>query len=172
MFCDYCGAELSPNAAACLECGRRTAPFRALPPADAVENLRRQWITYCRVRLYGGLLLTLQILGWLHMIDSRMKLLNARANGRGELFEHPAMLNVALAVLFFVGILGIVWAIVGFAGTRGLAQRSAAGRRRASLMAALTLLDVPFGTVLAILVLRAIARVDPSQPPKATAASQ
>jgi len=62
--------------------------------------------------------------------------------------------------VFFCGILGIVWGIVGMVGTRGLAQETPAGRDLARLMATIALLDVPFGTVLSIFVLRGIARVN------------
>ena len=161
MFCDRCGAEINRTAAACLECGHRTIPYRALPPAAALENLCRQWVAYCRIRLYGGLLLTVQLLAWLHLLDAQLEPLRSGGNARG--LHPPDPRSAALAVMFLVGILGIFWAILGFIGTRGLTEGSAAGRRRASLVAAITLLDVPFGTVLAILLLRAIARVNQSE---------
>lgn len=166
MFCDSCGAEFNRKAGACPVCGWRPAPFQALPPAAALENLRKQWVTYCRVRLYGGLLLTLQILGWLYMIDAEMQRVNARVSTRGQPMRHAEPLNFAMGMLCFVGILGIVWATLGFMGTRALAEESAAGRRRAAILATILLLDVPFGTVLSILLLRAIARVDALPPPQ------
>jgi len=164
MFCDYCGAELTRGTAACISCGRAPARYRALPPALALENLRRQWISYCRVRLYGGLLITLQILGWLYALDSERRAIDRGEIRRGAPLHDPGLLKIALAVLFFVAVLGIVWAIVGFIGARALAENSTAGRRLASLMATVLLLDVPFGTVFAILVLRAIARIEASPP--------
>lgn len=170
MFCDYCGVEIDRKASACPECGRRMAPFRALPPVAALENHRSQWVAYSRIRLYGGLLLSLHLLGWLYLIGSAMEQVN-RA-GRGRPLENPIPFDFGFGVLFFIGFLGIVWAIVGFIGARAIAEETPAGRQRASLMAAILLLDVPFGTVLGIVILRAIARVNELQAAKPLAKSQ
>lgn len=162
MFCDYCGAELRRNSAACLECGRPAAAFRPLPPVAALDNLRGQWVAYSRIRLYGGFLLTLQILGWLHLVFSHPR----EWDSAGRAAPHVFPFDAAFAVVFFVGILGIVWGIVGYVGTRGLAKDTPSGRQLASVMATIALLDLPFGTVLSIFVLRAIARVNAAQPEK------
>jgi hypothetical protein len=161
MFCDHCGAALPRRGAPCPECGRRADAFRALPPAAALENLRGQWVAYSRIRLYGGLLLSLQILAWLDAALSPVRGFNPPGGGAGLPSHIP--FHVGFAVVFFCGILGIVWGIVGMVGTRGLAQETPAGRELARLMATIALLDVPFGTVLSIFVLRGIARVNAMQ---------
>jgi hypothetical protein len=168
MFCDHCGAELKRKSAACPECGRATAGFRVLPPIAALENLRGQWVTYSRIRLYGGLLFTVQILGWLHLVFSHPR----NWESAGDAARHPFPFDAVFAMVFFVGILGIVWGIVGFVGTRGLAQETSSGRKLASVMATIALLDVPFGTVLSIFVLRAIARANSSHPEKSRMVQQ
>jgi hypothetical protein len=158
MFCDQCGAEVPRRGAPCPECGRRSAGFRALPPAAALENLRGQWVTYARVRMYGGLLLSLQIVGWLRATFPPIQEFNPPGGGAGHASHVP--LDLSIIVVFFFGVLGIVWGIVGIVGTRALAQETRAGRDLARLMATIALLDVPFGTVLSILLLRGIARVN------------
>jgi hypothetical protein len=160
MFCDQCGTELPRRGAPCPECGRRAAGFRALPAAAALENLRGQWVTYSRIRMYGGLLITVQILGWLHLVYSPLRRVNPSGDAAGASLHEGVPLPIVFAVVFCFGILGIVWGIVGFVGARGLAQETPAGRELAALMATIALLDVPFGTVLSILVLRGIARVN------------
>jgi zinc-ribbon domain len=156
MFCDHCGAELSRNAAACSACGRPAAAFRALPPIAALDNLRGQWVTYSRIRLYGGLLFTVQVLAWLHMVVSHLQ----DWESAGGAAPHSDPFGAVFGMVFFIGILGIVWGILGYVGTRALKQDTPSGRQLASVMAVIALLDVPFGTVLSILVLRAIARVN------------
>lgn len=168
MFCDHCGTELPRNAAACLQCGRPITAFRVLPPIAALDNLRGQWVAYSRIRLYGGFLFTLQILGWLRLVFSHP----GELDFAGRAAPHAFPFDAAFAVIFFVGILGIVWGIVGFVGTRALARDTTSGRHLASVMAAIALLDVPFGTILSIFVLRAIARVNAAQPQKSQAAQQ
>lgn len=160
MFCDHCGTELPARGASCPECGRRAAGFRALPPVAALENLRGQWVSYARVRMYGGLLLSLQIWGWLEATLSPARGFNPPGGGAGQAPLSVVPLHLTIAVVFFCGILGIVWGIVGAVGTRGLAQNTPAGRELARRMATIALLDVPFGTVLSIFVLRGIARVN------------
>ncbi len=160
MFCDHCGTELPARGAPCPGCGRRATGFRALPPAAALENLRGQWLAYSRVRMYGGLLLSLQIWGWLEATLSSAHGFNPPGGGAGQSSHSVVPLHVTIAVVFFCGILGIVWGIVGAVGTRGLAQDTPAGRELARRMATIALLDVPFGTVLSIILLRAIARVN------------
>ena len=160
MVCDQCGTALPRRGAPCPECGRRAEAFRALPPVAALENLRGQWVAYSRIRLYGGLLLSLQILAWLEAILSPLQGFNPPGGGAGQASHSVIPFHVGFAVVFFCGILGIVWGIVGMVGTRGLAQETTAGRDLARLMATIALLDVPFGTVLSIFVLRGIAQVN------------
>ncbi len=160
MFCDHCGTELPRGGVPCPGCGRRSAGFRALPPVAALENLRGQWVAYARVRMYGGLLLSLQIWGWLEATLSSARGFNPPGGGPGSASHSVVPLHLTVAVVFFCGILGIVWGIVGAVGTRGLAQETPAGRELARRMATIALLDVPFGTVLSIILLRAIARVN------------
>jgi hypothetical protein len=160
MFCDQCGTEMSRRAAACPECGRRPASFRALPAEAALENLRGQWVAYSRIRMYGGLLISVQILGWLHLIFAPLRGFNPAGSEAGRVAHFDIPLYVGLVVVFFFGILGIVWGIVGFVGTRGLAQGTQAGRPLATTMATIAMLDVPFGTVMSIFVLRGISRVN------------
>jgi hypothetical protein len=158
MFCDQCGTALPRRGAPCPECGRRAAGFRALPPVAALENLRGQWVTYARVRMYGGLFIAFQILISLQLTLSPARGFNPPGGEAGSASHVP--FDLSIAVFIFFGVLGVVWGIVGIVGTRALAQETRAGRDLARLMAAIALLDLPFGTVLSILVLRAIARVN------------
>src|SRR5208282_4231467 len=127
MFCDHCGTELPARGAPCPACGRRAAGFRALPPAAALENLRGQWVAYARVRMYGGLLLSLQIWGWLEAALSSARGFNPPGGGAASASHSVVPLHVTVAVVFFCGILGIVWGIVGSVGARGLAQGTPVG---------------------------------------------
>ncbi|HKM90368.1 MAG TPA: hypothetical protein VJX29_07130 [Candidatus Acidoferrales bacterium] len=137
-----------------------------MPPAAALENLRGQWVAYARVRMYGGLLLSLQIWGWLEAALSSARGFNPPGGGAASASHSVVPLHVTVAVVFFCGILGIVWGIVGSVGARGLAQGTPVGRELARRMATIALLDVPFGTVLSIFLLRGIARVNALPAPK------
>jgi hypothetical protein len=110
--------------------------------------------------MYGGLLLSLQMWGWLEAVLSSPRGFNPPGGGAGPASHSVVPLHVTVAIVFFLGVLGIVWGVVGMVGTRALAQETRAGRDLARLMATIALLDVPFGTVLSIILLRAIARVN------------
>ena len=168
MFCDHCGAELARNAAACLQCSRPAPGFRSLPPQAALDNLRSQWVAYSRIRLYAALLFSVQIVAWLHLVLSSLQSSSSSGRPSPQLFPF----DVLFFLVFYVGILGIVWGIVGYVGTNALAQDTPSGRQLASLMAALALLDVPFGSVLSFFILRAIARVNAQPPAKTPPPSQ
>jgi len=147
MFCNHCGGTLQAGQSFCASCGKPVAPGPVGAPVGApvfaprvagrvakhLSALAVLWIAVSAYRLIGA--------GGLFTVGRFMR----RNIGWGHDPAHflPAIFPAIGMVLFFT-------AIVGFACGWGLLQRKSWARVLALVLAALALLDPPFGTALGI----------------------
>ena len=137
MYCDRCGTQLPDNARFCSTCGKALLGFAAAAAAPAGTG---------RVGRH------IRILGILWLILSGFRLIPGLA--MMAMFGSPRFIP---GVPFFVhnivsgiGFLFVAGAVVGLAAGWGLIQREPWARMLAIVTGVLNLVDIPFGTALAI----------------------
>ena len=134
MFCDHCGAKLSAGAQTCPSCGKSfAASIPMMPPKRGIAG---------HVRLLGILWIAH---GALHVFPGIM--LNALFSSRVLPPEVPAFVTGLLPLigtyLLFTGAVSVITGI-------GLLMRQSWARIAALIIAAISLISIPFGTALGI----------------------
>ena len=134
MFCDRCGANLTPASRFCPTCGKSFAPV-AQPQAPEyrvsrhVRNLGILWMVYSAIHLIPGLILQ----SMPHWLPFR--------------YDYPFFLGGIFraigAMLMLKGVLGL---IAGW----GLLDRQPWARMLAIVLGFLSLIHMPFGTAIGI----------------------
>ena len=144
MFCDHCGTRLSPGAGFCTSCGKS---FVALMPpkrgiAGHIRLLGILWIANGALTVFPGLFL--------------MAFLSRR-------ILPPEVPFFVSGILPFIGgmllLSGVACVIAGI----GLLTRQGWARMASLIVAALSLVSVPFGTALGIYTMWALLPADHEQ---------
>ena len=153
MYCSGCGQALAAGQQVCSQCGRPVAL-----PAPPVPNLAFELTNYAnRVRalstvwfIYGGLVLVTGMIG----LSFASSFFN---NGFGPWMRGPwAHGNFPFGPGFGPAILHIVWlktvglTVLAVGAGWGLIEHAPWGRILAIVAAFLNLLNIPFGTAIAI----------------------
>lgn len=131
MFCDKCGTKLGADAKACPACGKPLVPF--MPPTRGIAG---------HVRLLGILWIAY---GALHMIPGLLMYTIAGAN-----FLPPEVPRFARNI---IGVIAAMFLVTGAGGVvvgAGLLMRQPWARMASLIVAAISLLNIPFGTALGI----------------------
>jgi hypothetical protein len=130
MFCSHCGAELQPAQESCPSCGNPVGGVRIQPTKGRLAN-------------------NLRLLGILWIALSALRLLGAGALlvVANFLFADREFL---WAICSLVGGFLLILAVGGMAAGWGLWERLSWARPLALGVAAVSLLDIPFGTALGI----------------------
>ena len=134
MFCDRCGAELSPSANFCSKCGKawQTAPVMPVRGrlAGHIRLLGIFWIALSAIHLIPGIVL--------------LSIFSHRG------FFPPEVPGFVPGLVTFVGWAFLAISILGFMAGWGLLQRELWARTLALVMGCVSLLNIPFGTALGI----------------------
>ena len=136
MFCDACGTMLVENQRFCASCGKALIGAVPLMPvrsrlAGHIRMLGILWLAISAFRLIPGLaLLTIF--------------------GSGSRFLPPDVPGFVPELLQMVGTLFLVGGVAGIITGWGLLERQSWARMLAIVLAALSLLDMPFGTAIGI----------------------
>ena len=137
MYCDSCGATLSPAACFCPGCGKAIAVPSISPTGGRVgrhvQLLGILWLAYGALQLLGGIVV------WL---VSRFILEPLTIHSRVPVFVPMLLVGVAAFIL----LMAAVACAVGW----GLLQREGWARILAIVLAFLELLNIPLGTALGI----------------------
>jgi hypothetical protein len=129
MFCDKCGAKLTPGATACPSCGKPSVPF--MPPTRGIAG---------HIRLLGILWVAY---GALHVVPALIVFVIAQRINFPQ--EVPIFMRDLVGIIAGFFIAGGTLAVVAGAG---LLMRATWGRMTALVAAALALINVPLGTAL------------------------
>lgn len=144
MFCDRCGAQLTPQAAFCSACGKRLMPL--MPAQNRMEGHVRMlgilWIALSAFRLVPGVIL----LGL-----SRTR------------FLPPEAPTILFAVLSAVAVFLIVLAAAGGVVGVGLLTHQSWARVAAIVFGAISLVDMPLGTGIGVYSLWVLLPADHAQ---------
>ncbi|MFQ5695298.1 MAG: zinc-ribbon domain-containing protein [Terriglobia bacterium] len=136
MYCTHCGAQLQPAATFCAACGKPVAMAQTPKPGSRlVHHLRLMgvlWIGLSALRLLGALCVILVAV----FIFSQ---------GR---WEGPV--NLVSGILWACGVFLLLLAGAGLAAGWGLLERAPWARSIALAAAAVSLIDIPFGTALGV----------------------
>jgi len=134
MYCNRCGNPLQPNQSTCAQCG---SVVIAPPPLSRVEQHRRLvgvlWLAYSSFHFIGGIIL--------------LAVANTIFAPYGPARGAPEFLRPFLS---FIAVLIFVKGAVGLAAGYGLLQRLSWARIVTLVLAFISLLNIPFGTVLGI----------------------
>jgi hypothetical protein len=146
MYCSGCGQALAPGQPVCTQCGRQVAPMT--PP---VPGFQFQLESYAgKVRLLGYLWIAWAILSFV-MGVAALAFAKTLLAGGFDHWGHPMPpiwvfpMAMHFAWLFLFG-RSVLCAIAGW----GLLQHEPWGRVMAIVVAILSLIKIPFGTVLGI----------------------
>ncbi len=140
MYCNHCGTEIEPNHAFCIACGKPVAaaqPPHRTPLSEHLRLLGIFWIMLSAVRLLGA--------GALFVVAE---------------FIFGERQEFLWALLTLIGVFVLLLAAGGLAAGWGLWQREPWARSLALGMAAISLIDIPFGTALGIYTLVVLLPVD------------
>ena len=141
MFCDACGTALHSEQAFCSRCGKEVRPgfSVAYPRANRVQEHVRLlgilWLAYSAFHLLGGLVLRI---------------------AASTIFARPDQYGVPHGPLFLHSLLGaistllLLKAVVGVIAGWGLLQRESWGRVLALIVAFVSLINFPIGTMLGV----------------------
>jgi hypothetical protein len=144
MFCDHCGTKLSPGVQTCPSCGKSFAVSTPMMPpkrgiAGHVRLLGILWIAHGALHAFPGLLL-ITIFG--------SSILPA---------EMPPFVTAFLPLigsfLLFAGGMSVLAGI-------GLLMRQSWARVAALILAAISLISIPFGTALGVYTMWALLPSD------------
>jgi zinc-ribbon domain len=142
MFCNGCGAPLSPGQQFCARCGKEL-----LGPVESVQVHRGRvrehirllailWLAYAALEVVGGLIL--------EIVSNTIFM-------RGPRIDGPPWTGSFMHVLMaFLGVFVLAKAALGFTTAWGLMQRAPWARILALILSFLAMFNVPFGTALGI----------------------
>jgi zinc-ribbon domain len=162
MFCDQCGATLSPGAQFCGSCGKAVAPGSTrpvAPPAGAQSSARR-------VQRHVNLLATLWLangilraarLSSLLLVGHVLPLLAGWGFGPGLRGWPFSFLPFGIYTL---AVIQVVFGIAHIVLAWGLFQRQPWARTLGIIVGVIALLRIPFGTALGIYTLWVLAPED------------
>lgn len=139
MFCEACGTQLQAGQQFCSTCGKLVSPA---PFAEPRGGRVRQHLQL--LGIFWLILSALHSLAGLLVIAVANAILMAARHGP---FVVPPIVRPLFAIIVLL-ILGK--GLLGVAAGIGLLKRSPWARSLALLLAFLSLLEIPFGTVLAI----------------------
>lgn len=162
MYCDRCGAALSPGAQYCTACGKAVsgaAPAAPSPtPPPAVSKV--QWLAQTRVQRHLNVLASLWlIMGILRVAGAIWILIFGQfflpflgslagaggwPGGRNFPFDLVAMGLYASAI--FLGVFGALHVVLAW----GLFQRQSWARVLGLILGFISLIRIPFGTALGV----------------------
>ena len=144
MFCDHCGAKLSPGASFCTSCGKSFATL--MPPkrgiAGHIRLLGILWIANGALTVFPGLFL--------------MAIFGSR-------FFPPDVPLFVSRLLPFIGGMLVVSGLACVLSGIGLLTRQGWARIASLIVAALSLVSIPFGTALGIYTMWALLPADHEQ---------
>jgi len=144
MFCDGCGGALQPGQTFCSKCGKQVVgqiPAAQLYPSRVQQHVHLLAILWFAFSALIGLVgLFLVLLGTTLFPHLR------------EMKDVPADVPVGFFSALFttLGILVLAKAAIGFVAGRGLLHADAWGRVTALVLAFISLINFPFGTVIGI----------------------
>jgi hypothetical protein len=131
MFCDKCGAKLGTGAKACPPCGKPLVSL--MPPtrgiAGHVRLLGILWVAYGALHVLPGLVLT---------------------TFAGSHFLPPEVPEFVGNILSLIAGLFMVTGACGVLVGAGLLMRQSWARMASLVVAAISLINIPFGTALGI----------------------
>jgi hypothetical protein len=141
MFCDHCGAKLSPGAQTCPSCGKSFVAF--MPPkrgiAGHVRLLGIFWIAHGVLHVFPGMFL--------------MAIFGSR-------FFPPDVPVFVSRLLPFIGGMLVASGVAAVLTGIGLLTRQSWARIAALILAAISLINIPFGTALGIYTMWALLPAD------------
>lgn len=140
MFCNSCGANITPGHRYCPMCSK---PVEGIVPAPAERRVANHltllgslWIAYSVLALFGGVI-----------IFVLNQTLFAALSARGEFGPPGGFLRPMFAV---IGILLLMKGTLSIIAGIGLLTRQSWARIIALVMGCISLLNIPFGTALGI----------------------
>lgn len=156
MYCDRCGAALSPGAQVCNSCGKAVAASAAAPNATATPAAVLPASEQTRVQRHLNLLATLWIANAILrmtkvgsiLIAGRILPLFAGLGFDRAFADWP--FNVFGYSLYVIGAIMAVFAVAHAAFAVGLWQRQPWARPLGLVLAFISLIRIPFGTALGI----------------------
>lgn len=166
MFCDQCGTPLEDSANFCTKCGKRLAPAAEASQATAIP-------VSARPAFYGRVSRHLQLVAILWFVYAAIRLVDVfwlYAVGRiyipsfvGAIvsMSHPIVLHYPFGWLLssslaFIATWILFWSVVQLIAAWGLLERAPWARLLILVLAILSLLRFPLGTVLGIYTLWAL----------------
>ena len=162
MFCDQCGTPLDESSNFCTHCGKRLTPAIPVPPVPQAPSLpsaparstgRVQhhlkllaifWLVYAAIRLVGVF--------WLYavgrmFIPSFIGAIVSLSQPIGHDSPFGWLFSTSLA---FIAIWIVFWSALQFIAAWGLFERAPWARLLVLVVAILSLLHFPLGTILGI----------------------
>ena len=136
MYCDACGAPMTPEQQFCQRCGKQAGAAPLMPPAQSrlaghIRLLGILWLAVSAFRLIPGLLFLLASPFWMQFVP-------------------PEVRHMVFGFVGLFGTLFLIGAIIGFAAGWGLLERKPWARMVTLILGLVSLFDVPVGTTLGI----------------------
>jgi len=157
MFCNSCGAELKPGQQFCGSCGR--AAFATVTQSSATGRVERHvqmlailWLVYSGLHVIAGIAILL-------VANTVLATLGVRGVP-GAPMPPGGVPGFVQPLVSFVGGIVVMKGILGVGAGWGLLQREHWARLIALVVAFVSLIDMPFGTALAIYTIWALMSTD------------
>ena len=152
MFCDQCGATLSPEGQFCNACGKAVAPGSARPAApppmaqSSAGRVQRHLNLLATLWLANGVLRAARLSSIL-LAGHLLPLLAGWGIGPGS---HGWPFNFLPFGLYFFGVYQAVFGVAHIVLAWGLFQRQPWARMLGIIVGVISLIRIPFGTALGI----------------------